>query len=494
MSARRGAALLTLASVLFLALNLVTATRYPAPWVDEIQFGDPAVNLALHGEFSSTVWIVQTAHEFWAGNTPLYPYLLAQWLRLFGVSPMAARSFNYVLVIFAGWLFWILLRRTGVVLSEGWRLTAVLLFWTAQGVTFCYRMGRYDVTGMVLFLLAALVWTAPDGALSSLALFVIATLFPLAGLQLIPSSALLCLVLVLFLGWPALRRAAALGAGVLAGIGLLYLLYAQHGVWQAFRASTSAVGTIGAGIAGKLRGLPGIYAGDKSMLLLLLVAGLLLLTIPSLRRTWRKQPLIFGIAVAIVVPTALQLAAKFPIYYAWMALLPLLAGVISALERSAPSKPVRACALVGLVLASAVGLPARLAVVAVNWDSRSLAPIDRFVAANIAPEDVVVGDFKAYYALKTRVRAYYAHTYVGIMTAEERRSVNVLLLRDRAAPAVQQALGGSWIDTGLTMPGARTASKAALRFLGDLREEEYEVRLYRKAPDTTRGSVAPPAP
>jgi hypothetical protein len=478
---RRGCAVLLASSVLFIALNLVTATRYPAPWVDEIQFGDPAVNLALHGEFSSTVWIVQTAHEFWAGNTPLYPFMLAQWLRVFGVSPLALRAFNYVLTLVAGWLFWILLRKSGVVRSPGWRIVAVLVFWTAQCVTFCYRTGRYDVTGMTLFLLAALVWIRPGSLRGYALLFLLGAFLPLAGLQLIPASALICLLLLLFVGRSAVSKTAVLGSGVVAGIGCLYLLYSQHGVWQAFRASTSAVGAIGSGVADKLRGLPKVYTGDKSGLLLLLAALVLVAVVPALRSHWRRQPLMFGIAAALVIPAALQLAAKFPIYYAWMALLPLLSGVVNALERPAIPVPARVFAWGAIVLASLIGLPTRLAVVAANWDARSLQPIDRFVASEVRAGDVVVGDFKAYYALKPRVRAYYAHTYLGIMTPEERGSVNVLLVRDEAMPAVQRALGGHWRDTGLMMPGARTATRAALRVLGDMREEEYDVRLWRKA-------------
>ena len=61
----------------FLAISLVTASRFPPVWIDEVQFTDPAANLVLHGHFSSTVWIVQRGDEFWAGNTPLYTLMLA---------------------------------------------------------------------------------------------------------------------------------------------------------------------------------------------------------------------------------------------------------------------------------------------------------------------------------------------------------------------------------------------------------------------------------
>ena len=64
MTLNRERLILLAISALFLLANFGTATRYPAVWVDEIQFADPAVNLALHGRFTSTAWFVQTSEEF----------------------------------------------------------------------------------------------------------------------------------------------------------------------------------------------------------------------------------------------------------------------------------------------------------------------------------------------------------------------------------------------------------------------------------------------
>ena len=59
-------------------------------------------------------------------------------------------------------------------------------------------------------------------------------------------------------GRPGLPRAAALVTGTAAGVLALWAFYSSHSVWQAFRASTSAIGLIGHSIPEKLKALPAI--------------------------------------------------------------------------------------------------------------------------------------------------------------------------------------------------------------------------------------------
>lgn len=481
---RREAALLAALLVAFLAVNLATATRYPAVWVDEIQFADPAVNHVLGHGFTSSVWVKQTAGELWAGNAPLYPLLLTSWLSLLGVSALAVRSLNYVLVALAALLLVVFLRRTRVVPSERGRLLVAALFLLGHGVMFCYRMGRYDVLGMVWAVLAALVWAGPGGAGGLVRLALIGLLLPATGLQLVPASVLLAGVLVVFQGRAALSRAAALLGGVAAGGLALRAGLGALGVWEAFRASTSAVGVIGKGVLGKVRELPRIYAADKSFVLVLLCALLLgLLSRGELVRRFRTSPLAFGLVVAAVVPPALQVAAKFPIYYVWMAYLPLLVGVVATLETAPPPAWGRLAVGAALALAAAVGLPARLAVVSTLWAERDPARLEAAVASRIGPSDVVVTDFKAYYVVKRTARALYGLPYLGLLTPPEKEAVTVLLVREEAVPAVVGAVGGVWAPSGGPIAaGSVSPEPRAFRFLRDLRDENYPLRLLRRVP------------
>ena len=323
MITRWEAALLMALCLAFLAVNLTTATRYPTPWVDEVQFTDPAAHLALGRGFTSTVWIAQTSTEFWAGNAPLYSVLLSGWIRLFGLSPLAVRSFNYFLTVSLAILLWLWMVRGTVVRSPAWRLVVVALVFCGHGLMFSFRMGRYDVLGMLMAVLAALAWPS-----SLWPLFGAAVLMPLAGLQLIPGSLVFLFVLLLFQRRRAFRPAIVVISGVLCGVAILYVLYRANGVWEGFRASTRAVGVIGHSLPAKLAGLPHIYVADKSCFLLAAAAILLACVVGNKRAL--SGPLGFGLTLMVVLPAALQVAGKFPTYYNWMVYLPLAIGVASA--------------------------------------------------------------------------------------------------------------------------------------------------------------------
>ncbi len=400
MTLNRERLILLAISALFLLANFGTATRYPAVWVDEIQFADPAVNLALHGRFTSTAWFVQTSEEFWAGNAPLYSTLLAGWLSVFGISALVERSFNFFLMLALVWLVWELVKRNGWVVSPGWRLALAALLMTAQSLSFSYRMGRYDVAGMILFAAAALAWSRLNGVAGLLLLGFTAMLMPIAGLQLIPAATLYCALLFCFLGKKSVPRIFAVLCGLAFGGVVLYIIYSSHGVWNAFRLSTAAVGTIGQGTAAKLQRLPAIYLRDKSSLFLTIAALLVAAKTTPLITVWRRNLLLFAIAAGILIPAALQIVAKFPLYYFWMVFIPLAIALASHLSNVNLSPAFRKMVYSLLVAGALFGLPLRLAAIALNWHSFSQQPIDAFVAKNLSPADAVVSDFKAYYPVK----------------------------------------------------------------------------------------------
>lgn len=484
MSASRERALLLALVGAVLALNLVTASRYPAVWVDEVQFADPAVNWALGHGFTSSVWVKQGAHETFAGNAPLYPLLLSGWLSLTGVSAVAVRSLNYLLVSLLALLFHALLGRTGLVRSPWLRVAAAALVLTAHGLTFSYRMGRYDVLGMVWLVLAALLWTRERTAPRLAGLFVAGLFLAPSGLQLVPATILLCGLAVLFRPREDVPRAAALLAGLFGGGVLLRVVLGALGTWEAFRASTGAVGVIGKSVLDKVRDLPRVYSADKS---LVLVAAAALVLLAATRRVALaapfRSPLLFGLAALAVVPAALQVAAKFPLYYSWMAFLPLLAGVLSTLDAGTVSKGARAASVVFLLAAAAVGLPLRLAAVASAWVARDPVRLEADLGERLSPDDVVVTDFKGYYVVKARAKGLFGLPYLGILTPAEKASVTALVLRPEALEAVKKAVGGHWEPSGTEMPAGSVSPEPALfRLARELRDENYPLRLYRRSP------------
>jgi hypothetical protein len=483
-SARRERAVLLALIGAVLALNLLTASRYPAVWVDEVQFADPAVNWVLGNGFTSSVWVKQGAHETFAGNAPLYPLLLSGWLSVTGVSAVAVRSLNYVLVSLLALLLHALLGRSGLVRSPYLRLGAAALVLTAHGLTFSYRMGRYDVLGMVWIVLAALLWAGERTTPRLAGLFAVGLLLAPSGLQLVPGTLLLCTLAVLFRPREDGPRAAALVAGLLGGGLLLRVVLGALGTWEAFRASTGAVGVIGKSVLDKVRDLPHVYTADKS---LVLVAAAALVLLAATRRTVLSapfcSPLLFGLAALAVVPAALQVAAKFPLYYSWMAFLPLLAGVLSTLDAGLAPRSARTAAVALLLAAAAVGLPLRLAAVASAWDARDPSRLSADLGSRLTPEDVVVTDFKGYYVVKARAKGLFGLPYLGILTPAEKSSVTALVLRPAALDAVTKAVGGRWEPSGTEMPAGSVSREPVLfRLARELRDENYPLRLYRRAP------------
>jgi len=473
-------ALLAVAAV-FLAVNLVTASRYPSAWVDEVQFTDPAANLALGHGFTSSVWIVQDSTAFWAGNAPLYSTVLSGWLRLFGFSPLAVRSFNYFLTVLLAILFWEFLERRLHVRQTRWKLMAVALILCGHCIMFSFRMGRYDVMGMVIAVLAALAWSPSPSIYRAGALVLLGAAMPIAGLQLIPGALLFVMVITLFRRQEALRPGLALLGGLVAGGLTLFLLFWSHGVWQAFRASTSAVGVIGQSIVSKIAQLPRIYTADKSGLLLLAAAALLLIAGRRHLMKWQSSPLVFSVAFALLVPAALQCAAKYPLYYNWMVYLPLIAALAAYCdsEWDGVTRSLRIAVVALVAVACLAGLPVRLVTIAANWTERDPAKLDSFVESSLSPADSAVVDFKAYYPAKRTATSIFTPTYLGVMTPAEKRGITALLIRPDGLPAAIASIGGDWAVTGEAMPSPSTRIPP---FLGmqEFRDENYEVRLYRR--------------
>ena len=283
---------------------------------------------------------------------PLYTGLLSAWLKLFGVSLFAERALNLVLFAVFLVLIWRWMVGTRIVQERTWRIAAIVVLACGHAMVFSYRSGRYDV-GLLL---------------------------PFAGLQLIPGALVLGTLAIVFAGSKAIRPVAALIFGIGLGWVGLRLFYGAFGAWDGFRASTAAIGLIGQSLTSKLRVLPGAYATDKSRVLmfmaLLIAAGF----------TWRKlgpdsrRMLGFATSIVILLPAALHLAGKFPIYYGWMVFVPLVIVTAHSSEQSS-AKP----AIVGLfILASIVGLPLRLPADVSAYAERSPERVQQFVSGQCA--------------------------------------------------------------------------------------------------------------
>ncbi len=132
-------------SVALLALDLASFSLFPTCWCDEVSFSEPAINLALHGRFETSVWPAQPAGTFWAANTPMYPLVLAGWIKIFGQTLLAVRSLNYFLIALSCLGVWFVACRFQLSHNRGSRLLLIPLVHLAYGVSFAYRSSRPDI-------------------------------------------------------------------------------------------------------------------------------------------------------------------------------------------------------------------------------------------------------------------------------------------------------------------------------------------------------------
>lgn len=473
-----GVAVLTL--TLFLAVNLLTASRSPTVWTDEVMFTDPAANLAQGHGFTSTAWFTQSRTEFFAGNSPFYPLCLCPWIACFGLGPVAVRSFSYVLTVAASAVFWRTLAEPGVVRSRWCRAAVVLVALFGCGVTLSYRSARYDCLAMLL--MACLWWTVlqRESARRSLGLIVLCAVLPWTGLQLIPYLAALVVLVIAWRGVKGgMRDACVAGTGLLLGAGSLYLLLRWQGAWTNFRNSVLAFSGQSRGPGERLLDAVASLTVDPSMMLL---SGLLVAVLGwqlwADRRSPRRAMLLAGAYFALAIPVGLALVGKFPRYYSWMAYIPVAVCLGMWLEQATLNRAATAAIAAIVGLACLLGLPARTAVTLAEWRFRDYGPVVALVQRNVTPRDAVYCDYEAYYAAKAITADVYLPPYCRVITAGERAATSVLVVLPEGAHGAMQFFGGQWtLVAEYDANAARAFSIAGRLGVGS---KPYRLAVYRR--------------
>ncbi len=471
----------------FLLINLWTAERSPVVWQDEVALVDPAVNLSQGNGFTSTSWW-QTGDRFFASNAPLYPMLLYPWISLFGVNATAVRSLNYVLILGVVSLLWIGLRKLELVRTNTARLMFAALVLFGSGVSFCYRGGRYDCLGMLIVsgIFAALAIKRHD--IRFIVEAMLAALIPWAGLQLIPYVAIMCAVLLVLRGTAAIRDVAAIVAGGLLGSLTLAAFFMGHGVWDDFLSACTIQSGTRLSIAQRvIRSIDALKVDPSSVLLLV---ALLIMTTASImgRRHLRRSTAALGVALGIGLPCAMGFLGRYPCYYAWMAFIPMSAALARAFETHRPGRLVYGITLALAVLACGVGLPARMLVVWFEWDLRDASKVDTFVTKHLRPTDQVFSVYEAYYPAKASAGGVVLPAYIGepfapdaprgAITPDERKRINVLILKPDSVERSLNFFGGEWQQVAHYKADSR--GRVTLLERLKLGSKPYDIIIYRR--------------
>ncbi len=472
----------------FLAANLITSSRSPVIWQDEVMFTDPAANLYFGQGFTSSAWYQSRDMPF-AGNSPLYSLCLYPWIRVFGFDVVSVRGLNYVLILAVTAICLLALNRLGLVRSTVPRLVFAFLVLCGDGVTFSYRSGRYDCLGMLLISGLFLTLTLRAGRPRTAGLLVIAALTPWAGLQLLPYLALLGLLVLLLRGKAALADLLTIGLGCLAGVVCLAAFFLANGVGHEFLKSVSNLSGAGRSLAERLATALVAPFTEPSSILVLAALGLILVS--ALRRgdCRLRSPLAAGLLAGLFVPCCLALVSKYVRYYCWMAFIPMAACIAAELQ-SGRAWPVRKLVMPLLLLACAAGFPARLAVTCREWRLRDPGPVDQVVAEQVRPTDWVYSEYEAYYPAKKTAAVLFLPRYAGLVpgmngqqpaiSAAERDRVDLLILKPSSEQKTLQFFGGRWSLVGYyTAAGSTRGHIAAVLGRGS---PPYEIRVFRRQP------------
>lgn len=447
--------------LLFVGLTFFTGSRWPMAWHDEFCFIDPAVNLARENLLvSETVACGSkpSATRLWVVQPPLYPILLAGWMRLFGLSLTGLRSFSYVtsaLAILA--TAWSARRSKALTSDSAAALVAAVLF-SGFGLAFSCRSARYDALAMLQCSLVFLATTIPDSRVRWPTLFAVGLSVPWAGMQTPPALAAGFLVAWLIHGRRYFWDGAATGVGI--GVGFIALLswYHWHGVVDDFRAMLAAVlAASPPRVVDRLARTPQFALCDRCVYGLWLATGGCVLW-----RLWhgsltRSSPAISGALVAIAVASIQSLFRDVAIYYSWMIAAPLAVGVVGDMWQLGRDRPPRSLltGLFLLVATSMTGLAGILLVEMREWKTRDYALVEDFVDAHVSPEDVCFADYRCFIPTKRRASRVFCHgetshaAQAGRMMAikdifDAGVPLNALILHESDAEKAAQLLGPAW--------------------------------------------------
>lgn len=431
---------------LFLTINIYTSSRSPTIWNDEVGYSDPSINFVVNGNFTSTAWSAQGPDEVWAGNVPLHQFSLIGWLSLFGISPTSVRSVNYFFVVVGVLLIWVVLRRKNLS-NPALRIAAVLLVLCGEGISDSYRSGRPDMIGFLLVSMGTLGFLIPKKSRQIL-LASVGALFPWAGIQFLPYVSLLCGFIFFWNRKLFLETSLPVAGGGIVGAFSLFLFYKLNSVLDDFLQSVFP--HVSGEPANTFSGLQ-IYFGDKSYLVLLLVAIFLLVyNLFEDISSRRVHPIFaYGLSVGLITPPLLYMLGKYPLYYGWMAYLPLVVGV--CVEASSIRwNQWKSWIGVGLIGAASIWLPARVGVTILQWEERSYEPVESLARRTISKQDTVYSSYQSYYGAKKNASVVYLPPSLreGRQRSDEEkiqvRSIDKAIIDPRKAEKLLSELGGEW--------------------------------------------------
>jgi len=458
--------------VFLLGFDLVTFNRVPTVWCDDVSFTEPAINLLLHGSYTTTVWQFQPPNTFPSVNCPLYSQLLVGWLWVFGTTLLAVRAFNYFLMGLASLLFWLLLHGFKLVQSARWRIALVTVFHLGYGISFAYRCSRPDTLGLVLTLGLALLFAVKASRLRNAGLLAVSAGLPWVSLNVGLYAGLACFWGLFVVGRPRWRQAVIVWIGLILGVLSVGWFLSAKGVLGNFIAGASHVvgkhyaASGGAGVATRVRQVfaaswPNYFLEYSTAVLLLGTLLLLIFRWRELRAGAHGRAALCCALVLFSTPLVFNFVGHYAFYYSYTIFTPALILFACVGPKTFEAEKDRGFAMLPAALAvftlagaGLAGLPLRLAVTSYFARVTPRAEIQRRVDSFVTPQDVVFSDDSAFFEVKQRAGVVYTRwsssdfitTRVPgrSLTQAEKDRVNKLVIRAGRAEFFTNYFGGHW--------------------------------------------------
>ena len=305
---------------------------------------------------------------------------------------------------------------------------------------------------------------------------------------------------------PFTRRELLLwGTGAASGAGVLAVIYAAHHVLRVFVEVTlvSKHSTVGRLLQNIFLGhgeAPFVFSDIATASLRdyatpVLIAGGVVVWLFAKRQNNLEACKLssFGVACSVLIPLALQLLGKYPLYYAYMGAVPATIATVAACGQLCGKARFANVAILALLLLGGAG---RFWWKGWQQGSQTIWEPSMLVSR----DDTLVADYPAYYQFIGKVREVFAVDYAGgklmpLYPARQAREVTKLIVRDSRFSEVAKKVGGRWQRTGDVMLIRHGTPNRFAIIDDDTRHPETEpVRLYVRIGANQSGSTTTAVP
>lgn len=340
-----------LVSLIAIVWNIFTLHNF-LPWCDEVMLTDAPAHKLLYGEWKTNAFNGIGNAEPYANG--LYMWVLFIWLKIFGLSFLSVRFFSLITTLCVGGFALNILRKFSdekLTLYASWIFS--IGFWFSSMIVLDYRMARYDMLGclFVFLLVNVVIKCLKEDKIEYFKILTISSLVVMAGIQVALYSVLITLFAILFVRpiRKMIRIGLIIALGNVLGFIILCCIHWYNGhlagyIFEIINASGTLQKLWGIAreyllplLGHEVKPLPVqnvnsmsfidniIRFFDNSSTIILVSVALLLCAINNpLKKIKEKQAPILLVLFSIFVVVFFILAGRYPVYYRWTAVIPLI--------------------------------------------------------------------------------------------------------------------------------------------------------------------------